>query len=40
MFRVANFELVEHWEVFQNVPSTSLNGNSMFSSLYRFFEKR
>ena len=35
MYRVANFELVEHWDVAQNVPATSLNGNSMFSSLYR-----
>ena len=34
MFRVANFELVEHWDVVQAVPSTSANGNSMFSSLY------
>ncbi|MFL6660265.1 MAG: nuclear transport factor 2 family protein [Massilia sp.] len=35
MFRVANFELVEHWDVGQDVPTSSLNGNSMFSSLYR-----
>ena len=35
MYRVANFELVEHWDVAQAVPATSLNGNSMFSSLYR-----
>lgn len=35
MYRVANFELVEHWDVGQGVPATSLNGNSMFSSLYR-----
>jgi predicted SnoaL-like aldol condensation-catalyzing enzyme len=35
LFRVANFELVEHWDVGQQVPSSSLNGNSMFSSLYR-----
>ena len=35
MYRVANFELVEHWDVWQGVPATSLNGNSMFSSLYR-----
>lgn len=35
MFRVANFELVEHWDVFQPVPTSSVNGNSMFSSLYR-----
>ena len=40
MFRVAHFELVEHWDVAQQVPSTSLNGNSMFSSLYRSSEKR
>lgn len=35
MFRVANFELVEHWDVGQQVPTSSVNGNSMFSSLYR-----
>ena len=35
MYRVDNFQLVEHWDVGQNVPSTSINGNSMFSNLYR-----
>jgi predicted SnoaL-like aldol condensation-catalyzing enzyme len=35
MYRVANFELVEHWDAFQPVPTSSVNGNSMFSSLYR-----
>lgn len=35
MYRVANFELVEHWDVGQQVPTSSINGNSMFSSLYR-----
>lgn len=35
MYRVSNFELVEHWDVAQQVPTTSVNGNSMFSSLYR-----
>ena len=35
MYRVNNFELVEHWDVFQMVPTSSVNGNSMFSSLYR-----
>ncbi|MEJ7807188.1 MAG: nuclear transport factor 2 family protein [Telluria sp.] len=35
LYRVANFELVEHWDVLQAVPTSSLNGNSMFSSLYR-----
>ena len=39
MYRVANFELVEHWDVVQSVPATSLNGNSMFSSLYRPHKK-
>lgn len=35
MYRVANLELVEHWDVSQRVPASSVNGNSMFSSLYR-----
>jgi predicted SnoaL-like aldol condensation-catalyzing enzyme len=35
IFRVVNFEMVEHWDVVQTVPTSSLNGNSMFSSLYR-----
>ncbi len=39
MYRVANFELVEHWDVVQRVPATSRNGNSMFSALYRPREK-
>ncbi len=39
MYRIANFELVEHWDVAQSVPTSSLNGNSMFSSLYRKRER-
>ncbi|MES2318103.1 MAG: nuclear transport factor 2 family protein [Pseudomonadota bacterium] len=35
IYRVNNFELVEHWDVVQQVPTSSVNGNSMFSSLYR-----
>jgi predicted SnoaL-like aldol condensation-catalyzing enzyme len=35
MYRVANLELVEHWDVAQAVPTSSVNGNSMFSNLYR-----
>jgi predicted SnoaL-like aldol condensation-catalyzing enzyme len=35
MYRVANLELVEHWDVSQAVPSTSANGHSMFSHVYR-----
>jgi len=35
IYRVANVELVEHWDVAQQVPTSSVNGNSMFSSLYR-----
>ena len=35
LYRVVNFELVEHWDVRQEVPPTSVNGNSMFSNLYR-----
>jgi predicted SnoaL-like aldol condensation-catalyzing enzyme len=40
IYRVANFELVEHWDVGQEVPTSSLNGNSMFSSLYRNWPNR
>lgn len=35
LFRVVDFEMVEHWDVAQPVPTSSLNGNSMFSNLYR-----
>jgi predicted SnoaL-like aldol condensation-catalyzing enzyme len=35
LYRVANLELVEHWDVYQGIPSTSVSGNSMVSSLYR-----
>jgi predicted SnoaL-like aldol condensation-catalyzing enzyme len=35
LYRVADLALVEHWDVAQAVPSTSVSGHSMFSSLYR-----
>jgi predicted SnoaL-like aldol condensation-catalyzing enzyme len=35
LYRVVNFELVEHWDIYQQVSSTSVSGNSMVSSLYR-----
>ena len=35
LYRVANFELVEHWDIYQPTPTSTVNGNSMFSKLYR-----
>jgi predicted SnoaL-like aldol condensation-catalyzing enzyme len=35
LYRVADLELVEHWDVAQEVPSSSVSGHTMFSSLYR-----
>ncbi len=35
LYRVVDFQMVEHWDSAQGVPPTSVNGHSMFSDLYR-----
>lgn len=34
LYRVVNYELVEHWDVYQAIPASSVSGNAMVSSLY------
>lgn len=34
LYRMVNYEMVEHWDVAQPVPGSSVNGHTMFSSLY------
>lgn len=33
IFRVNNCKIVEHWDVVQQIPESSVNGNDMFSSV-------
>jgi predicted SnoaL-like aldol condensation-catalyzing enzyme len=33
LYHMVDGKVAEHWDVLQNVPATSVNGNSMFSSL-------
>lgn len=36
LYRLSDGLIVEHWAIVQDVPATSLNGNSMFSDAYRY----
>lgn len=35
LYRVVDFQLVEHWDAAQGVPPSTLSGHSMFSTLYQ-----
>ncbi|GAB2867801.1 hypothetical protein GCM10027277_41130 [Pseudoduganella ginsengisoli] len=34
LYRMVNYEMVEHWDVAQAIPGSSVNGHAMFGSLY------
>jgi predicted SnoaL-like aldol condensation-catalyzing enzyme len=40
LFRLANGKIVEHWDVYQDVPAQTASGNSLFSDLYQYAQGR